>query len=292
MLKLQIQQALMTQLNTNTQGVKFVLGKLGQTKNSKFTIETYGTAVGNQLGPKFYELISEEFVPVAVNNFDAVYLFDNQFKRRTYVGKFSFLIDEQKQDAALEAIDDFIEDLVGKNDIIGNFSLFFEPQDVRFIRVVELNDIKFLEFELSLTIQVAENAIFGSEMGFEFKLNSKTNYSGLRIITYVPVRSNQTVPVQKIGTNSSKSVVQASSWSATLEFQATIETGGVVRDLIEQLEDSTTSMNQLYDLRVTNPITNKSYTKTVVVSSITTPIQRGNVITMTITVEEANVGVI
>jgi LPS sulfotransferase NodH len=101
--------------------------------------------------------------------------------------------------------------------------------------------------------------------------------------------------VQKVGTNSSTSVIQASTWAATIEFyvrESAFYDSQAVNSLIDQLEDSTSSMNKLYDVRVVNPITNKTYTKTVIVSSITTPIQRQNIVSMTITLEEANTEVI
>lgn len=287
MLKIQLQQALMTELNTNTQGVKFVLGKLGQTKNSKFTIETYGTSVGNELGPMFYELVTEEFVPVVVNNFDAVYSFDNQFNRRSYVAKFSFLIDEQKQDPALEAIDAFIEGLIGDTRTVNGFSFFYQPRDLQFVNVLILNDIKFLEFEMGLTISTTEGGLFGSGFTVELKEDAASEFSTLDMVTYLPVRSNSTASFQQTGANSTKSLVQASSWAATMEFYARLNNTGVLQNLIEQLEDSTTPMNQLYNFRVTNPITNKSYTKTVVVTSISLPIQKAEIVRVTITMEEA-----
>lgn len=290
MLKIQLQQALMTELNTNTQGVKFVLGKLGQTKNSKFTIETYGTSVGNELGPMFYELVTEEFVPVVVNNFDAVYSFDNQFNRRSYVAKFSFLIDEQKQDPALEAIDAFIEGLVGNVTKLNNFSLFFQPQDLKFVETLVLNDIKFLEFEMNLTIRLAETSEFGSSLNLSLKLPQQLTYTNLNLISYTPVRVNQTVPVQYVGSNSTRSISQASSWSATVSFYIRTDTDSstVLNSLITQLENSSQEMNTLYNLRVYNPITEITYDKTVIVSSITMPVQIEGIMTMNIVLEEAN----
>lgn len=294
MLKEQIQNLIMQQLNQNNQNVLFKLGKLGQTNASTFVIERFGDPDQNE---DWYEVITEEFVPVVVNNFDAVYLFDNQFNRQTFLTRFSFLVKFEEQDDVLTAINNYIAAIVGTTDTVPTttYNLFYQPEDIRFITTLVLNDIKFLEFELPMTIQVAQQAEFGASMEIGLKLTADEEYTPLNIINYVPARATQTVPVQYVGSNSSKSIIQGTSWNATLEFylrSSSYYNSQVVNSLIGQLENSNQAMNTLYDLRVYNPISNQYYIKRVIVSSITMPVQRQNIITMTITLEEANEEVI
>lgn len=294
MLKRDLQQLIMNELNDNTEGVRFSLGKLGQTNASTFVIERFGDPDTNP-AENWYEVITEEFVPVVTNNFDAVYLFDNQFKRRTYLTRFSFLIKQEEQDKVLEVIDDFIEDIVGTQISVQNYNAFFEPQDIRFVNTLVLNDIKFLEFELPLTIQLAEFAFFGSALQIGLKLPADTNYTNVNIINYAPSRVNQTVPVQYVGRNSSTSIVQSSIWTATLQFYVRTSdyyNSEILENIITQLEDSSSPMNSVYNLRIYNPISDEEYLKNVLITSITMPIQRENIITMTISLEEANSEVI
>jgi hypothetical protein len=288
MLKEQIQNLIMQQLNQNSQNVLFKLGKLGQTNASTFVIERYGTGPNEN----WYDVITEEFVPVVVNNFDAVYLFDNQFERQTFLTKFSFLVKFEHQDDVLEAIDNYIKSIVGTTAVVDtNYNIFYQPEDIRFINTLVLNDIKFLEFELPMTIQAANKAKFGASVEVGLKLPADENYTDLNITTYAPARVNQTVAVQYVGTNSSGSIVQGSTWSATVEFYIRTDSyynSQVIQSLISQLENSTSPMNSKYNLRVYNPITNQSYIKNVLVTSIAMPVQRQNVLTMTISLEEAN----
>lgn len=291
MLKQQIQNLIMTQLNQNSQNVLFSLGQLGQTNSSTFAIERFGDS---DINPEenWYEVITEEFVPVVVNNFDAVYLFDNQFERQTFLTKFSFLIKFEEQDVILEAINDYIKSIVGTTAVVDtHYNIFYQPEDIRFVNTLILNDIKFLEFELPMTIQAANKAKFGVSVEVGLKLPADENYTDLNITTYAPARVNQTVAVQYVGTNSSGSIVQGSTWSATVEFYIRTDSyynSQVIQSLISQLENSTSPMNSKYNLRVYNPITNQSYIKNVLVTSIAMPVQRQNVLTMIISLEEAN----
>jgi hypothetical protein len=349
MLKQQIQNLIMTQLNQNSQNVLFSLGQLGQTNSSTFAIERFGDS---DINPEenWYEVITEEFVPVVVNNFDAVYLFDNQFNRQTFSTRFSFLIKFEEQNDVLNAVNTYIENIVGttatlsvsadvsvaniaarnalENLTVGDiifvadngdgsyahyevintdpnivftlvnrdvYTIFYQPQDIRFINTLVLNDIKFLEFELPMTIQMAENAQFGADFTIGIKLPNENTYTSLNIISYLPTRATQTVPVQYVGSNSTRSIAQASSWSAVLEFYLRIPNSynsSAVTSLITQLENSSQEMNTLYNLRIYNPLAQVFYDKTVIISSINMPVQKQNIVTMTIVLEEANEGVI
>lgn len=349
MLKKQIQNLIMAQLNQNSQNVLFSLGQLGQTNSSTFAIKRFGDS---DINPEenWYEVITEEFVPVVVNNFDAVYLFDNQFNRQTFSARFSFLIKFEEQDDVLNAINTYVESIVGTTatlpvsadfsvaniaarnaltDLVdGNivfvadngdgsyahyevistnatiifalvirdvYNIFYQPQDIRFVNTLVLNDIKFLEFELPMTIQMAENAQFGADFTIGIKLPNENTYTSLNIISYLPARAAQTVPVQYVGSNSTQSIAQASSWSAVLEFYLRIPdyyNSSVITSLITQLENSSQAMNTLYNLRIYNPLTQVFYNKTVIISSINMPVQKQNIVTMTIVLEEANEGVI
>lgn len=294
MLKEQIQNLIMQQLNDNNDNVVFKLGKLGQTNASTFVIERFGDPDQNE---DWYEVITEEFVPVVVNNFDAVYLFDNQFNRQTFLTRFSFLVKFEEQDDVLAVINDYIASIVGTTETIPttNYNLFYQPEDIRFVTTLVLNDIKFLEFELPMTIQLAQQAEFGASLNVEMKLPDDEEYTKLNIVNYVPARVTQTVPVQYVGSNSSRSIIQGSTWNATLEFylrSSSFYDSQIVNSLIDQLENSEKAMNTLYNFKVYNPISGQSYLKNVLVSSITMPVQRQNIITMTITLEEANEEVI
>ncbi len=281
---------LLNELNTNNLGVKFVLGKLGQTQNSTFVIERFGDPDTNP-EENWYEVIREDFIPVVANTFDAVYLFDNQFKQQTIVGRFSFLVKQPEQDTVVPIIESFVDSLVGFNTVIGDNSVFFEPQGLEFIQTLVLNDIKFLEFEFPVNIRLAEATVFGRAFSVSIKKPNENTYTPLNIISYDPVKVQQTLPVQLINTNVTKSVIQTSSWVASLRFY--VRTSAyydslVVESLMDLLEDENVLSNTIYNLRVYNPITEREYDKDVVITSLAIVVRNPELLTMTISVEQAN----
>jgi hypothetical protein len=283
---------LVNRLNDNDLDIQFVLGKLGQTQNSTFTIQRFGT----QPGEKWYEVITESFVPVVANTFDSVYLFDDQFKQETIVGRFSFLVRQEEQETIVPVIDEFISGLIGLTTVLDNtYNIFCEPQGLEFVQTIVLNDIKFLEFELPFTIRTAEYAAFGKDFNIYIKEQDAEDYAYLNIISYDVARVQQTSPVQLVNTNRTKSVIQSSSWSAAVRFfvrKQEYYESDAINSIIELTEGINTPNNKVYTFKIYNPFTNTSYEKDVVISSASMMVRNAELATITISMEEANTEVI
>lgn len=298
-LKEKIKEYLMSELNNIVDASpkelkQFILGDLGQINSSSFVIQRFGDPDTNPL-ENWYEVISESFTPVVANTFDAVHLSDNQFAFKTFLTELSFLIQQEDQGDLVPIIEQFIEFLIGKTHEIDEFTLLFEPQDIQFRDALILNDVRFIEFALPINIELAQDAVFGNNFIVQIKKADESNYTTLDFISYVPVKNQQTQSTQLTGTNLAKSVVQSAVWVGSIEFfirKSYLNETEVVSSMIDLLESDSVPMNQLYNLRITNPITTSVYNKTVLLTAINMPVLKGDVLKMSITLEEANTEVL
>lgn len=295
------------QLNTNPEGIEFVIGRPAVLYNSNFAIERFGDPdrlidnpdnPGEQInaGEEWYEVVTDEFVPVMVNSFRAGYLSQPNVKALSSDIILSFLVPFEDESVVLSVLDSFVESLPGKKSddasLIGEgYFVVYNSSIPDFVEVQLYNDIRFIQYNISLNALALENSFSLHHIKVElYNEDVAPNYVELPVMAYTPNRMRDSTSIQEPNTSSTKSVIKNSVWTASIQFILSLRTAfnPLTEEILKILEDSSQAQNKVFLLKTTYQLI--GYTppvKSVVISGIQTNFSRDDIATVTLMVEEA-----
>jgi hypothetical protein len=285
-------------LNTNAQGIEFIIGQPAVTYNSLFALQRFGDPNNNE---KWYEVITTEFTPVVLNGFNAAFVPQPKLRGFSSSVDLMFLIPFQSQADNLQAIEDFVAKLPARSINQNGYFINYNASFPVFNTTEVYNEEKFLQYTVNIFALAVEDSFTLNNMKVE--LSTSTVNSGafveVPILAYTPNRMRETTVVQKVGTNSVKGVAKNSAWVASLNFYLSTnnDDNGLLRNMTSKilsiLEDSTVSQNEIFNLRVTYQLDpdnlNTKYitTKEVIITGVNSDFSRDDIASVTINVEEA-----
>ena len=290
-----IQKDLEDLLNTNAQGIEFILGEPAVTYNSLFALQRFGDPSTNP-NEEWYEVITEEFLPVVVNSFDAVFISQPKIRGFSATMSISFLIPFEDQTLALAAIEGFVNKLPGRVETIdNNYYVSYNSSFPTFAETQVYNEIRFIQYNVRLGIMALQDTFSLQNIKIEISNSNLNNgeFVELPILAYVPNRMRETTVVQKINTNAVLSLAKNSAWAANIGFFLSIssddnnELKNITAKMLQVLEDSSQEQNELYILRITYEPLDYVIEKNVIITGIQTNFTREDMASITIMFEEA-----
>jgi hypothetical protein len=285
-------------LNTNAQGIEFIIGQPAVTYNSLFALQRLGDPDNNE---NWYEVITTEFTPVVLNSFDAAFVPQPKLRGFSASVNLMFLIPFQSQSNNLQAIEDFVAKLPARSINEGGYFINYNASFPVFNTTEIYNEEKFLQYTVNIFALAVEDSFTLNNMKVELATSTVNGgaFVEVPILAYVPNRMRETTVVQKVGTNSVKGVAKNSAWVASLNFYLSTNSddNGLLRNMTSKilsvLEDSTVSQNEIFTLRVTyqldpdNLNTKYTSTKQVIITGVNSDFSRDDIASVTINVEEA-----
>lgn len=296
-------------LNTNAQGIQFRIDDPSGIYNSNFTNVRFGDPEENE---NWYDLISEQVVPVVVNSFDASFVPQPDVRAFSGGAQLSFLVDFEKQQDIIAAIEDFVNKLPGltldlfkdpiedEDPVFTGYNITFNGSFPVFVNTEIFDDMRYNLYRLNISILGLLESFSANNM--EVYLSNEglgTGYVKIPFINYTPNRTRESTVVQQIGTNSVVSVAKNSVWLGTVSFfLSTNDTGNVslqdlTRKILQILENSSLNQNDLFKLKVVYK-TPVDYTveKDVIITGIQSNFIRDDLASVTLQLEEAYIDII
>jgi len=290
-----ILQDLENELNTNAQSINFVIGRPAVLYNSNFVIERFGDPDNNS-EENWYEVITEDFVPVMVNSFSAGYLAQPNVRALSADMILSFLIPFETEPVVLTALNSFVDALPGKKStntpiLNAGYNVVYNSTLPEFAEVVLYNDIRFIQYNISINAFALEETFSLHNIKVELYNEDVSNdYIELPIIAYVPNRMRDSTTIQEPNTSSTKSVIKNSAWTASIQLILSLKTAfnPLTAEILKILEDSSELQNKVFLLRVTYELSNyEAPIKSIIISGVQTNFTRDDIATVTLMVEEA-----
>jgi hypothetical protein len=283
-----ILQDLENLLNTNAQGIDFVLGRPAVMYNANFAIE--------RIGNNWYEVVTEEFVPVVVNSFSGGFLAQPDVKSIQADIVLSFLIPFENEPVVLGLINDFVESLAGRIPPTGSaleqsdYNVVYAANIPDFAQVQLYNDIRFIQYNVVITATAMEQTFSANHIKISLFNDTISNeYIELPVIAYTPGRMRNTTVIQETNTSSGKSIAKNSVWSATINTFLSLKTdkNPLTTEILKILEDSSQIQNKVFLLKIEYTLSDYTVIKSVIITGVQTSFVRGDISNATIMLEEA-----
>jgi hypothetical protein len=278
--------------NTNPEGIKFVLGRPAVLYDSSFVLERFGDP-DTDPNENWYDVITQDFVAVAVNNFDAGFISQPDVRAFNANITLNFFVSFEDEKKIIKAMEGVIEGLPGlQRNLDDGYRITYSASLPRPGVVDIYNDVRFIQYGVDLTLIAMQDVFSLSDVKVELALPTAPNtFIELPALAFSSVRGRDTTVIQKPNSNTTKSLIKNSIWTGTLRFFLSTKTSPNLKALSEEMikivEDNNRNQNAIFNLKITYNSFDYSITKPVVITSVQLDITREEVTSVGITVEEA-----
>lgn len=291
--------------NANAQGIKFVIGRPAVLYDSQLVLERFGEPdrliddpdnPGQQInaGEEWYEVITQDFVPIAVADFNAGFISQPDVRAFSAGIALNFFVNFEKEDEILAAMHEIVDTLPGaRRSLADNYVITYSGVTLpRFSTIEVYNDIRFIQYRVDLNILALQDTFSLNDVNISLALPSAPNtFIKLPVMVYSSNKGRDTTVVQQPNTNTAKVLVKNSIWTATIRFFLSLKTSpnlkSITEEIIKIVDDNSKNQNAVFNLRIEYPFINYTVTKSVLITNLQLDISREELTSIQIAVEEA-----
>jgi hypothetical protein len=283
--------------NTNPEGIKFVLGRPAVLYDSSFVLERFGDP-DTDPNENWYDVITEDFVAIALTNFDAGFISQPQVRAFSANITLNFFVNFEIEYPIIQAMENVIESLPGlQRTLPDGYRVTYSAALPRAGVVETYNDMRFIQYGVDLTLIAMEDLFSLTDVKVEIALPTAPNtFIELPVLGFSAVRGRDTTVIQRPNTNTGKSLIKNSVWTASLQFFLSTKTTPnlkiVTEEMIKIIEDNNKNQNAIFNLKTTYNSINYTVVKPVIVTAIQLDMTREEATSIGITVEEAYIEVL
>jgi hypothetical protein len=287
-----ILQNLEAKFNANPEGIKFVFGRPAVLYDSKFVLERFGDP-DTYPEENWYEVVTNEFVPVAVADFDAGFISQPDVRAFSAAISLNLFVDFEQERDILPAIENICESLIGITELLPDgYQATYVASVPRFSIVEVYNDVRFIQYRVDITVLAMQDAFSLANVQIALALPSAPNtFVNLPVLAYSANRGRDTTVVQRPNTNTAKVLVKNSVWAGTIRFFLSTKTApnlkSITEEMIRIIDDNTKNQNAIFNLRLTYPFIDYTITKPVLITNLQLDVSREEITSIQIAVEEA-----